>query len=52
MISRDLRVQVGRRQFSRKFNLEAVRRLKGRSVSVVQASRDLDVVENILRRWM
>lgn len=40
-----------RRQFSREFKLEAVR-LKERGVSVVQASRDRDVGESILRRWI
>ena len=43
---------MGRRQFSREFKLEAVRLVKERGVSVVQASRDLDVGENILRRWI
>ena len=32
-----------RRQFSREFKLEAVRLVKERGVSVVQASRDLEV---------
>ena len=32
-----------RRQFSREFKLEAVRLVKERGVSVVQASWDLDV---------
>ena len=41
-----------RRQFSREFKLEAVRLVKERGVSVVQASRDLDVSENIVRRWI
>ena len=41
-----------RRQFSREFKLEAVRLVKERGVSVVQASRDLDVGESILRRWI
>lgn len=43
---------MGRRQFSREFKLEAVRLVKERGVSVVQASRDLDVGESILRRWI
>ena len=38
-----------RRQFSREFKLEAVRLVKERGVSVAQASRDLDVGENVLR---
>jgi transposase len=41
-----------RRQFSREFKLEAVRLIKDRGVSVVQAARDLDVGENVLRRWI
>ena len=43
---------MGRRQFSREFKLEAVRLVKERCVSVAQASRDLDVSDNILRRWI
>ena len=41
-----------RRQFSREFKLEAVRLVRERGVSVVQASRDLDVGEGVLRRWI
>jgi len=41
-----------RRQFSREFKLEAVRLVKERGVSVAQAARDLDVHENVLRKWM
>ena len=41
-----------RRQFSREFKLEAVRMVKERGVSVAQASRDLEVHENVLRKWM
>ena len=41
-----------RRQFSREFKLEAVRLVRERGVSVAQASRDLDVHENVLRKWM
>ncbi len=43
---------MARRQFSREFKLEAVRLVKDRGVSVVQASRDLDVGENVVRRWI
>ena len=43
---------MGRRLFSREFKLEAVRLVRDRGVSVAQASRDLDVGENILRRWV
>ena len=41
-----------RRKFSREFKLEAVRLVKERGVSVAQASRDLEVHENVLRKWM
>jgi transposase len=43
---------MGRRQFSREFKLEAVRLVRERGVSVAQAGRDLDVGENVLRRWV
>lgn len=43
---------MGRRLFSREFKLEAVRLVRERGVSIVQASRDLDVGENVLRRWV
>jgi len=41
-----------RRLFSREFKLETVRLVKERGVSIVQASRDLDIGENVLRRWV
>jgi transposase len=41
-----------RRKFSREFKLEAVRLVKHRGVSVAQVARDLDVHENVLRKWM
>lgn len=41
-----------RRQFSREFKLEAVKLVKERDVAVVQAARDLDVHENVLRKWI
>ena len=41
-----------RRKFSREFKLEAVRLVKERGVAVAQASRDLDLHENVLRGWM
>ena len=41
-----------RRKFSREFKLEAVRLVRERGVSVAQACRDLDVHENVLRRWV
>ncbi len=41
-----------RRKFNREFKLEAVRLVKVRGVSIAQASRDLDVHENVLRKWV
>lgn len=41
-----------RRMFSREFKLEAVRLVKDRGVAVAQAARDLDVHENVLRKWI
>lgn len=41
-----------RRKFSREFKLEAVRLVRERGVSVAQASRDLDVHQNVLRKWV
>jgi transposase len=41
-----------RRKFSREFKVEAVRLIKDRGVSVAQAARDLDVHENVLRKWV
>lgn len=41
-----------RRKFSREFKLEAVRLVKERGVAVAQAARDLDVHENVLRKWV
>ncbi len=43
---------MGRRQFSREFKLEAIRLVRERGISVAQASRDLDIGENVLRRWI
>ena len=43
---------MGRRQFSRGFKLEAIRLVRERGVSVAQAGRDLDIGENVLRRWI
>jgi len=42
---------MGRRQFTKEFKVEAVRLIKDRGVSLAQASRDLDVHENSLRKW-
>jgi transposase len=41
-----------RRRFSREFKLEAVRLIRERGVSAAQAARDLDVHENVLRKWV
>lgn len=41
-----------RRTFTREFKLEAVKLVKERGVSVAQACRDLDLHENILRKWI
>jgi transposase len=41
-----------RRKFSREFKLEAVRLVKERGVAVAQAARDLDLHENVLRKWV
>jgi transposase len=41
-----------RRKFSREFKLEAVRLVRERGVSVAQASRDLDIHQNVLRKWV
>lgn len=43
---------MGRRQFTREFKVEAVRLVRERGVTVAQASRDLDVHENLLRKWV
>jgi len=41
-----------RRRFSREFKIEAVKLVRERGVSVAQAGRDLDVHENVLRKWV
>ncbi len=41
-----------KRRFSRDFKLEAVRLVKDRGVTVAQAARDLDLHENMLRKWV
>ena len=41
-----------RRRFSREFKVEAVKLVRERGVSVAQAARDLDVHENVLRKWV
>jgi len=41
-----------RRQYSREFKLEAIRLVTERGVTVAQAARELDVHENMLRKWV
>lgn len=41
-----------RRKFSRAFKLDAVKLVRERGVSVSQAARDLDLYENVLRKWV
>ena len=42
----------GRRSFSGHYKLEPVRLVRERGVAVAQATRDQDVHENVLRRWV
>jgi transposase len=41
-----------RRKFGREFKIEAVRLVRDRGVSAAQASRDLDIHVNVLRKWV
>ena len=41
-----------RKRHGREFKLEAVKLVRERGVSVAQAARDLDVHENVLRKWV
>ncbi len=41
-----------RRSYTREFKLEAVRLISERGLSVSQAARDLDIHENVLRKWV
>jgi transposase len=43
---------MARWMFSREFKVEAVRLVTERGDTVAQACRDLDVHENVLRRWV
>jgi transposase len=43
---------MGRHQFSREFEVEAVKLVRERGVSVAQASPDLDLHVNMLRKWV
>ena len=40
-----------RRKFSREFKLEAVKLVREHGVAVSPAARDLDLHENVLRKW-
>ena len=40
-----------RRKFSREFKVEAVKLVRGTRVSLAQAARELDVHENVMRKW-
>jgi transposase len=44
--------QMQRRKFGREFKIEAVRLIRDRGFSVAQTARDLDVHENVLRKWV
>ncbi len=41
-----------RRTFNREYKLEAVKLVRERGVAVAQASRDLGLHENVLRKWV
>lgn len=43
---------MARRSFRREFKLEAVRLISERGMTVAQAARDLDIHDNVLRRWI
>ena len=43
---------MAKRTFTREFKLEAVKLVKERGVSMAQASRDLDIHLNVLRKWV
>ena len=43
---------MGRRRFGREFKLEAVKLVRERGVTVARAARDLDLHENLLRKWV
>ena len=43
---------MGRRTFSKEFKVEAVSLVRDRGLSIAQAARDLDVHENVIRKWL
>ena len=48
----ELEGTMQRRRFSREFKLEAVKLVRERGVTAVQAARDLDLHVNVLRKWV
>ena len=45
-------METQRRKFSREFKPEAVKLVREREMSVSQAARDLDLHENVRRKWV
>ena len=43
---------VQRRKLSREFKCEAVKLVRERGVSLMEAARDLDLHETVLRKWV
>jgi two-component sensor histidine kinase len=43
---------MDRRRFTREFKVEAVKLVRERGVAVKQAARDLNIHENVLRKWV
>jgi len=43
---------MGRRSFTQEYKLEAVKLVLERGVTVAQASRDLGLHSNVLRKWV
>ncbi len=41
-----------RRRFAREFKVEAVKLVREHGLSVAQGARDLDIHENLLRKWV
>jgi transposase len=45
-------MEMQRRKFSRESKLEAVKLVRERGLAVAHAARDLDLHENVLRKWV
>jgi len=43
---------MGKRSFTPEFKLEAVKLVRERSMTVAQAAQDLELLENVLRKWV